>query len=86
MFTADQLVMMPAIGLLDHCKRLYNEAELRVARPPSLTAKVLAHELVAAGPHKEFAEIRDFISTTVPDVNAEPLVENQSTSPTGSAE
>ena len=43
------------------------EVEMRVARAALFTAQAIALDLIAAGRDKEVQEIRDFISTIVPD-------------------
>ena len=43
------------------------EVEMRVARAALFTAQAIALDLIAAGREKEVQEIRDFISTIVPD-------------------
>ena len=50
-----------------------NEAEIRVARASLFAAQAIARDLIAAGREHEVAEIRDFISTIVPDPDANPL-------------
>ena len=47
------------------------EVEMRVARASLFTAQAIALDLIAAGREKEVQEIRDFISTIVPDVQGE---------------
>ena len=58
--TANQFVVALAIEALDRRERPHFEAELRIARC-----------LIAAGRENDFEEIRAFISTTVPDPNAD---------------
>ena len=47
------------------------EVEMRVARASLFTAQAIALDLIAVGREKEVQEIRDYISTIVPDVEAE---------------
>ena len=48
------------------------EVEMRVARASLFTAQAIALDLIAAGREKEVQEIRDFISTIVPDIDTNP--------------
>ena len=45
-------------------------AEIRVARASLFTAQAIARDLIAAGREHEIQEIRAFISTIVPDPDA----------------
>ena len=76
--TANQLVMELAIEALDRRERPKTAAEIRVARASLFAAQAIARDLIAAGREKEVEEIRDFISTIVPDPDAEPSVTQQS--------
>ena len=80
--TANQLVIELAIEALDRREWPRTEAEIRVARASLFAAQAIARDLIAAGRENEVAEIRDFISTIVPDVDAEPHLNEQSASPT----
>ena len=42
---------------------------MRVARASLFTAQAIALDLIAAGREKEVQEIREFISTIVPDID-----------------
>ena len=68
--TANQLVMELAVEALDRRDWPSTEAEIRVARASLFAAQVLARDLIAAGKENEIEEIRQFISTIVPDVAA----------------
>ena len=68
--TANQLVMELAIEALDRREWPKTEAEIRVARASLFTAQAVARDLIAAGREKEVQEIREFISTIVPDPDA----------------
>ena len=70
--TANQLVMALAMEALNHRERPQTEADLRVARASLFAAQVLARDLIAAGREKDIEEIRDFISTIVPDPDQKP--------------
>ena len=67
--TANQLVMELAIEALDRREWPRTEAEIRVARASLFAAQAIARDLIAAGREHEVAEIRDFISTIIPDVD-----------------
>ena len=68
--TANQLVIELAIEALDRRNWPKSEAEVRVARASLFSAQAIARDLIAAGREAEFQEIREFISTIVPDMNA----------------
>ena len=53
------------------------EVEIRVARASLFTAQAIALDLIAAGREKEVQEIRDFISTIVPDIDNNPAAANR---------
>ena len=81
--TANQLVIELAIEALDRREWPNTEAEIRVARASLFTAQAIARDLIAAGREGEVQEIRDFISTIVPDPDAKPSTESESASGTG---
>ncbi|MDE2725165.1 MAG: hypothetical protein OXI59_17490 [Gemmatimonadota bacterium] len=65
--TANQIVIELAIEALER-RRMYSpEAEIRVARASLFTAQAIARDLISAGKEQDIQEIRDFISTIVPD-------------------
>ena len=84
--TADHLLVELAMEALDRRQWPRTEAEIRVARASLFAAQVLACDLIAAGREHEVEEIRDFISTIVPDPDAEQLETGQSGGQAGSAE
>ena len=84
--TANQLVMELAIEALDRRERPQTIAEIRVARASLFAAQAIARDLIAAGREKEVEEIRDFISTIVPDVAPHAPEPDQTGSPSGSME
>ena len=59
------------------------EAEIKVARASLFAAQALARDLIANGRGPEFQEIRDFISTIVPDSDA--VTSAQETTASGTA-
>lgn len=65
--TANQLVIELAIEALKRRRMFSPEAEIRVARSSLFTAQSIARGLIAAGKEKEIQEIREFISTIVPE-------------------
>ena len=82
--TANQLVIELAIEALDRRDWPSTEAEIRVARASLFAAQVLARDLIADGHEKEVQEIRDYISTIVPDPAKTPPAEHATTFPTTS--
>ena len=65
----NQLVVELAIEALDRREWPSTEAEIKVARASLFAAQALARGLIADGREQEVREIRDFISTIVPDVD-----------------
>ena len=70
--TANQLVIQLAIEALDAREWPRTDAETRVARASLFAAQALARGLIADGREHEVEEIRDFISTIVPEPDAKP--------------
>lgn len=68
--TSSQLITELAIEALDRREWTRSEAETRLARASLFNAQVLARDLIAAGRDKEVEEMREFISTIVPDPDA----------------
>ena len=79
--TPNQLVIELAIEALDHREWPRGEAKTRVARASLFAAQALARDLIAAGREEEVAEIRDFISTIVPDPDADRVTQAAATTP-----
>ena len=69
-YSANQLLVELAMEALDLRESLGAEAELRVARASLFAAQVLARGLLADGRGDEVQEIREFISSIVPDPDA----------------
>lgn len=65
--TANQLVMELALEALERRRFFSPEAEIRIARSSLFTAQAIARDLIAAGREKDVQEIREFISTIVPE-------------------
>ena len=70
--SANQLVIELAIEALDRRECPATETEIRVARASLFAVQAIARDLMAAGREDEVQEIRDFISTIVPDPDAKP--------------
>ncbi len=66
----NELLVQLAMEALDQRELFGRDARVRVARASLFAAQVLARDLIAAGRDNEVQEIRDFISTIVPDVEA----------------
>ncbi len=64
------LVVELAIEALDRSQWSSTETEIKVARPSLFAAQAIARRLIADGRENEVQEIRDFISTIVPDPDA----------------
>ena len=64
----NQLVVDLVMEALNRHEWPSTEAEIKVARASLFPAQVLARDLIAAGKENEIEEIREFISTIVPDV------------------
>ena len=71
----NQLVVELAIEALDRREWPGTETEIKVARASLFTAQVLARDLIDKGREQEVRDIRDFISTIVPDPDAAPPTE-----------
>ena len=70
--TANQLLVQLAMEALDRREWPGTETEIRVARASLFAAQAIARDLIADGREHEVEEIRDFISTIVPDPDAKP--------------
>ena len=82
--SANQLVVDLAMEALDRSEWPRTEAEIRVARASLFAAQAMARDLIATGREKEVEEIRDFISTIVPDPDTTSPAEKTTASQTGS--
>ena len=72
-----------AIEALERREWPGTEAEIRVARASLFAAQAIARDLIAAGRGKEVEEIRDFISTIVPDFPLETVTHTPSGTQSG---
>ena len=68
----NQLVAELALEALDRREWPRTEAEIRVARASLFAAQAIARRLIAEDRENEVQEIRDFISTIVPDPDTPP--------------
>ena len=84
--SANRLVVELAIEALDRREWPRTEAEIQVARASLFAAQVLARDLILSGREQEVAEIRDIISTIVPDGYTGKPVRGRSDDQTGAAE
>lgn len=69
--SSNQLVIELAIKALDQREWPRTEAEIKVGGASLFAAQVLARDLIANGREQEVREIREFISTIVPDLGNE---------------
>ena len=69
-YSPNQVLVELAMEALDRRESLGLEAELRIARASLFAAQAIARRLIADGHEDEIQEIRDFISTIVPDPDA----------------
>ena len=63
----NQVLVELAMEALDRREWPGTDTEMRVARASLFTAQAIARGLIADGREQEVREIRDFISTIVPD-------------------
>ena len=75
---SNQILVELAMDALDRREWPSTEVEMRVARASLFTAQAIAFDLIAAGREKEVQEIRDFISTIVPDPDSAPASTDRS--------
>lgn len=71
--TANRLLTELAAQWLENREWPLSDVQIRVARSSLFTAQVVARDMIAAGREKEIEEIRNLISTTVPDLETKPL-------------
>ena len=68
----NQVLVDLAMEALDRREWPGTDSEMRVARASLFAAQVLARRLIADGRENEVQEIRDYISSIVPDPDAKP--------------
>ena len=74
----NQVLVELAMEALDRRKWPSTDTEMRVARASLFAAQAIARRMIADGREAEVQEIREFISTIVPDVDAGPPVAHPS--------
>ena len=79
--TANQVLVELAMEALDRREWPGTETEVKVARASLFAAQAIARRLIADGREQEVQEIRDFITTIVPDPDSHQP--GQTNSPTG---
>ena len=84
--SANQIVVELSIEALHRRDWPHTEGEVRVARASLFTAQVLVRDFVLFGREQEVIEIRDIISTIVPDGYTGKPVHDRSDDQTGGAE
>ena len=77
----NQILVDLAIEALDRREWPGTETEMRVARASLFGAQAIARQLIADGRENEVQEIRDFISTIVPDPDAKQPAASPSDTP-----
>ncbi len=77
----NRLVVDLAIEALDRREWPGTETEIKMARASLFAAQAIARNLIANGRQAEVEEIREFISTIVPDPDAERPAEDILTAP-----
>ena len=70
--SANRLLAELAAQWLENREWPRTDVQIQVARSSLFTAQAVARDMIAAGREKEIAEIRDSISTIVPDPDAPP--------------
>lgn len=63
----NRFIVNLAMEALDHHEWPRTEIEIRVARACLFAAQAIARDLITAGKKEDIQEIRDFISTIVPN-------------------
>ena len=63
----NEILVRLAMDALEQHELFGRDARIRVVRASLFTAQELAHGLIAEGHEQEVEEIREFISTIVPD-------------------
>lgn len=83
--TANRLLAELATQWLENREWPRTDVQIQVARSSLFTAQAIARNMIAAGREKEVEEIRDSISTIVPDIDEKPPTPGQGGVRTGSA-
>ena len=83
--SANRLVVELAIEALDRRGWPRTELEIRMFRSCLFTAQAMARDMIATGREEEVEEIRDLISSIVPDPDTAPPAEEATSSVADSA-
>ena len=70
--TANRLLAELAAQWLENQEWPRTEVQIQVARSSLFTAQAIARDMIAAGREKEIEEIRNSISSIVPDIDEKP--------------
>ena len=70
--TANRLLAALATQWLENREWPRTDVQVQVARSSLFTAQAVARDMIAAGREKEIEEIRNLISTIVPDIDEKP--------------
>ena len=68
----NQVLVELAMEALDHREWPGTDTQMRVARASLFAAQAIARQLIADGRDQEVQEIRDYISSIVPDPDVKP--------------
>ncbi|MCY4393943.1 MAG: hypothetical protein OXC10_02275 [Rhodospirillaceae bacterium] len=82
----NQVLVELAMEALDRREWPATETEIKVARASLFAAQAIARQLIADSREQEVQEIRDFISTIVPDPDTEQPIAGYPDDPAGDAE
>ena len=81
--TANRLLAELATQWLENREWPRTDAQILVARSSLFTAQAIARDMIAAGREEEVEEIRNLISTIVPDIDIERSAVPQSSKKSG---
>ena len=84
--TANRLLAELAAQWLENREWPRTDVQIQVARSSLFTAQAIARDMIAAGREKEIEEIRNLISTIVPDMDIEQPAVSQSSKKNGDAD
>ena len=82
--TANRLLAELAAQWLENREWPQTDVQIQVARSSLFTAQAVARDMIAGGREKEIEEIRNFISTIVPDIDEKTPTPQQDGTHTGS--
>ena len=75
--TANRLLAELAAQWLENREWPRTEVQIQVARSSLFTAQAIARDMIAAGREKEIEEIRNSISSIVPEIDEKPPMPEQ---------